>query len=410
MCPIRRIRRSLSSLLRRRARRRLRPPGRAAARRLSARRRRRPGGEARLAPRRVRVPRPDGRLAGGRGARARDGHPASSAITRKAPRVRPASPSSRIDPVPFEAALARAEADVVAAEAQHAQASRNASALQAALGSEGRLAEGIRRRRLGRGSRRRAQLKAAKARLTEAQLNLGYTRVESPIPGITSRAMKSEGSLVSGPDVLLTTVTQTDPMYVNFGLSEAEQSRLARDAAAGKLQLPKDGRFEVVDALRGRHHLRQARPARLLGRARLRQHRHVGCARGGAQPRGRACAPASSCASSCKGAVRPEAIAVPQRAVMEGPQGKMVYVLGRRGRRPSRVPSSSASGAAATGSSRRGPQARRQGHRRRAHEGVPGRPGAGGRSRTQRPARRRRPGEGGAKRSRRRREAGRTKK
>jgi membrane fusion protein, multidrug efflux system len=33
-----------------------------------------------------------------------------------------------------------------------------------------------------------------------------------------------------------------------------------------------------------------------------------------------------------KGAVRPDAITVPQRAVMEGPQGKMVYVLGAEGK------------------------------------------------------------------------------
>ena len=44
----------------------------------------------------------------------------------------------------------------------------------------------------------------------------------------------------------MTTVTQVDPVYVNFGLSEAEQSRLRQEAAAGKLVLPKEGRFDVA--------------------------------------------------------------------------------------------------------------------------------------------------------------------
>ena len=64
--------------------------------------------------------------------------------------------------------------------------------------------------------------------------------------GISSRSLKSEGTLVSGPDVLLTTVSQADPIYVNFGMSESEQSRIRQEVAQGKLVLPKDNRFEVT--------------------------------------------------------------------------------------------------------------------------------------------------------------------
>ena len=44
----------------------------------------------------------------------------------------------------------------------------------------------------------------------------------SPASGITSRALKSEGTLVSGPEVLLTTVSQVDPIYVNFNVNEQQ--------------------------------------------------------------------------------------------------------------------------------------------------------------------------------------------
>ena len=75
-----------------------------------------------------------------------------------------------------------------------------------------------------------AAVKQAQARLTEARLNLGYTSVTAPVNGYASRALKSEGSLVTpGHDSLLTTVSQVDPMYVNFGVSEAEQLRLNSD-------------------------------------------------------------------------------------------------------------------------------------------------------------------------------------
>src|SRR5205814_9407218 len=90
-----------------------------------------------------------------------------------------------------------------------------------------------------------ADLKAARARLTEARLNLGYTKVESPISGVASRSLRSEGTLVSGPDMLLTTVMQVDPIWVNFGIPDNEQARIQSEVQAGRLAMPKDGRFEV---------------------------------------------------------------------------------------------------------------------------------------------------------------------
>jgi membrane fusion protein (multidrug efflux system) len=155
--------------------------------------------------------------------------------------------------------------------------------------------------------------------------------VESPIPGITSRALKSEGSLVSGPDVLLTTVTQSDPMHVNFGLSESELARLQRDRAAGALVLPADGRFEV--AVRLEDGSTYAKPGRLAF-----SDERISAATGTADARAEVpnpdglLRPGQFLRVILKGAVRPGAIAVPQRAVMEGPQGKMVYVVGADGK------------------------------------------------------------------------------
>lgn len=245
-------------------------------------------------------------------------------------RVRAGQSLFTIDPAPFEAAVARAQAEVASAEATHAQAARNARRykplFEARAASQKDYDDAVSAEEIAA-----AGLKAARARLDEARLNLSYTRVESPIPGITSRALKSEGSLVSGPDVLLTTVTQSDPIHVNFGLSEAELAGLQRDRAAGTLALPKDGRFEV--AVRLEDGSTYARPGRLAF-----SDERISPATGTADARAELpnpdglLRPGQFVRVILKGAVRPGAIAVPQRAVMEGPQGKLVYVLGAEGK------------------------------------------------------------------------------
>lgn len=62
----------------------------------------------------------------------------------------------------------------------------------------------------------------AQEELNQAKLNLEWTTVRAPVEGVTGRAVKSEGSLVStGADSLLTSIYQNDPIWVRFGLSES---------------------------------------------------------------------------------------------------------------------------------------------------------------------------------------------
>jgi len=91
-----------------------------------------------------------------------------------------------------------------------------------------------------------AAVKAAEANLRTARLNLGYTRVIAPITGLSSRATKSEGSLVSvGSDSLLTTISQTDPIWVQFSISENEKLKIERAVAEKKLAWSKDEAMDV---------------------------------------------------------------------------------------------------------------------------------------------------------------------
>jgi membrane fusion protein, multidrug efflux system len=68
-----------------------------------------------------------------------------------------------------------------------------------------------------------AQVLSAQAQLQTAELNLSYTQIRSPIGGVAGLALVRVGNLVGqdGP-TLLTTVSQIDPIRVNFALSEVE--------------------------------------------------------------------------------------------------------------------------------------------------------------------------------------------
>jgi membrane fusion protein (multidrug efflux system) len=239
-----------------------------------------------------------------------------------------------IDPAPFEAALLRAEADVAGADARYGQAKKNAARLKPLYAdnavSQKEYDDAASAEAIGD-----ADLKSARARLTEARLNLLYTKVEAPISGIAGRSQRSEGTLVSGPDVLLTSVTQIDPIWVSFGVPDNEQLRINGEQAAGRLVLPKGGSFEVslkladgsVYAQPGRLNFSDVRVSGATGTTDTRAEIP--------NPKG-VLHPGQFVRVTLKGAVRPNALTVPQRAVLEGPQGKFVYLLGADGKAEAR--------------------------------------------------------------------------
>jgi membrane fusion protein, multidrug efflux system len=91
-----------------------------------------------------------------------------------------------------------------------------------------------------------AALMGAKASLEQAKLNLSYTTIKSPIDGFVDKSKIDIGTYVAaGANGLLTTVYQTDPMYVNFTFSENQKIARQNAIASGKLVAPKNGKYEV---------------------------------------------------------------------------------------------------------------------------------------------------------------------
>lgn len=103
----------------------------------------------------------------------------------------------------------------------------------------------------------RAGVTAAEAALETAKVNLGFTRLTSPIDGIAGTASIQVGNLVSPTGNAITTVSTLDPIKAKFTVSEQEYLGLARANQLHKLQLhlvladgslhPETGKFSFAD-------------------------------------------------------------------------------------------------------------------------------------------------------------------
>ncbi len=85
----------------------------------------------------------------------------------------------------------------------------------------------------------------AKAQVEQAQLDLSYATVVSPVTGITGAAMQADGTYISDQNNLLTTVAVLTPMWVNFSMSENQFQRLGEDVRKGLLKVPPGQNYTV---------------------------------------------------------------------------------------------------------------------------------------------------------------------
>jgi membrane fusion protein (multidrug efflux system) len=93
--------------------------------------------------------------------------------------------------------------------------------------------------------RAKAEVSAANARVTQAELDLSYCDIYSPINGIIGFLQVDEGNLVGrGDATLLATVSASDPLLVDFNVSEIEYLKLTDPETVGKRS--SDLRFELL--------------------------------------------------------------------------------------------------------------------------------------------------------------------
>lgn len=172
----------------------------------------------------------------------------------------------------------------------------------------------------------RAEVQSAKAKLMQAELDLSYTTIKSPISGLAADTTYKEGALITpGTNALLTTVSVVDPIWVFFSISENERLKFKDEEIKGKLILPKDDlEIEVVLAdgttypYKGKVNFASPTIDQKTGTMSIRA----------TLPNpGNVLMPGQFVRINAVGAIRPDAIIVPQRAVLEGKNGMFVYVV-----------------------------------------------------------------------------------
>jgi len=130
-----------------------------------------------------------------------------------------------IDPVPFQIALSNAKAQLAQQKARLEQTQREAQRLQVLVATQS-ISQREADNATSDNALARAGLAQYEAAVREAELNLSYTNVTSPISGIAGRFELSEGALVNANTSLLTKVSQITPIWVRFSLSDNELAQL----------------------------------------------------------------------------------------------------------------------------------------------------------------------------------------
>jgi membrane fusion protein (multidrug efflux system) len=179
-----------------------------------------------------------------------------------------------------------------------------------------------------------AALASSRAEYARAGMNLSYARITAPMKGIASRSNLAEGTYVNpSTNGLLTTVAQIDPIWVNFSISENEWLRYEDELARGTLRLPQNFEVEMVlgdgRTLASRGKINFAAPS-------IDTQTGTYALRATFPNANLAVRPGQFVRVRCIGAVRPGAILVPQRAVMQGQAGKFVYIVSKDGKAESR--------------------------------------------------------------------------
>jgi len=234
--------------------------------------------------------------------------------------VRAGAPLFQIDRAPYEIALAQAQAALAQERSRSEQTQRESERLKDLIAkraiSQREADDAASSFKTASGA-----LQASLARVREAELNLSYTTVNAPIAGVSGRVQRSQGSLV-GPASdasLLTTLSQTDPLWVRFALSEAELQvvRAGRQGGRGnevRLLLP-DGKTHSVA---GRLNFAGSTVDTRLGTVQLRAEF--------ANPDLRLL-PGQFVRVAVVAGTQ-EAFVVPQSAVLQNDQGRFMWILG----------------------------------------------------------------------------------
>lgn len=230
----------------------------------------------------------------------------------------------QMDPKPFQAQVDAAQAALDRQKAAALVAKQNLARTKP-LAEQNALSQKDLDDATGQAAQTDAAVQQAQAQLETAQLNLSYTTIRSPVDGVSSYAQVADGTYLSPENSQLTTVSVLTPMWINFSISENEMERIRNDLRSGQLRLPEGGKFvvevEMVDgnlfpytgAITFADPSYNPTTGTFLLRATV--NNPAGVLRPNQYVRVR-----------LTGAIRPNAIVVPQRAVQQSAKGHFVWI------------------------------------------------------------------------------------
>jgi membrane fusion protein (multidrug efflux system) len=233
----------------------------------------------------------------------------------------------QLDPKPFQAQLDAARGELQAQQARFTTAEANLGRVKP-LAQQNALSQSDLDRAQGEYDSAKAAVFAAGAKVKEAELNLGYTTIRSPVTGLASRSLQRQGAYINSlsPEATLTYVAAIDPIWVNFSVSQNQAAKWRDEMSKKRLIEPKNRDFEIEIVLSDgavfpyKGKINFADPSfsqdtgSFLVRAVL------------PNPK-RELRPGMFVTAYLKGALRPDAVVVPQLAVQQGSNGHLVYAV-----------------------------------------------------------------------------------
>ena len=152
----------------------------------------------------------------------------------------------QLDTKPFQAQLNAARGELQSQQARFATAEVTYGRVKP-LAEQDALPQTDLDRAKGELDAARAAVFSAQAKVDEAQLNLGYATISSPLTGVASRALQRQGAYVNSlaESANLTYVAALDPIWVNFSISQNQMARYQELETKGQVVQPKDDNYEV---------------------------------------------------------------------------------------------------------------------------------------------------------------------
>jgi membrane fusion protein (multidrug efflux system) len=233
----------------------------------------------------------------------------------------------QIDPKPFQAQLDAARGEL---DAQKARLSTSTATLKRVkpLAAQNALSQADLDRAQGDFDSATAAVYSAKAKMREAELNLDYTTIRSPLAGAAGRALQREGAYVgaAAETAKLTYVAALNPIWVTFSISQNQTAQMRELVEKKLVERPADNQYEVELLLPGgKHYPHRGRID--FADPSFSQDTGSFMVRASVPNPDKELRPGMFLTAHVQGAIRPKAMVLPQLAVQQGAKGSFVAIV-----------------------------------------------------------------------------------